>query len=48
MRGIVYTTVSNILPFSIGNDETRCRQDVEISSSGASGDRFAIAPDAAL
>jgi hypothetical protein len=41
-------TVSNVAAFSRGNDDSRGREDVEICSSGTSGIRFAIAPDAAL
>jgi hypothetical protein len=42
-------TVSKVAAFSRGNnDDSRGREDVEICSSGTSGIRFAIAPDAAL
>jgi hypothetical protein len=41
-------TVSNVAAFSRGKDDARGREDVENCGSGASGIRFAIAPDAAL
>jgi hypothetical protein len=41
-------TVSDVAPFSRGNDDPREREDVENCGSGARENRFAIAPDAAL